>query len=114
MMRAPVALGRSGGLQLRLVRRHRAPEAQRVRAVPMPPAGTTVRGRFTGRPGRFAQRVMVKVKYRAAHNGPKAFKRSLRDNAKYITRDGELTGFDQDGKTASREDMNATTHGWGG
>jgi hypothetical protein len=81
--------------------------------VPMPPAGTTVRGRFTCKPNRYAQRVMVKVKYRAAHNGPKAFKRSLRDNAKYITRDGELTGFDRDGRPATREDMNAVTHGWG-
>jgi hypothetical protein len=113
MMRAPMSLGRPAGLQLRLVRRHKAPEAQRVRGVPMPTAGTVVRGRFTAKPGRFAQRVMVKVKYRAAHNGKPAFKRSLRDNAKYITRDGELKGVDQDGKPASREDMNAATHGWG-
>ena len=105
-------LGRSDTLQLWLVRRHVAPDLQRVRTVPLPPVGTTVRGRFIGKPGRFAQRVMVKVKYRAAHNGKVAFRRSLRDNAKYITRNGELAGFDRSGRPATREDINAEIHGW--
>lgn len=112
MMKVSALPAQSGILQLRLVRRHVAPEPQRVRTVSLPSVGTTVRGRFTGKPGRFAQRVMVKVKYRAAHNGRAAFKRSLRDNAKYITRDGDLAGFDQTGQAATREDINAATQGW--
>lgn len=113
LMRAPVTLGRPAGLQLRIVRSHKAPEAQAVRRVPMPATGTAVRGRWTVKPGRFAQRVMVKVKYRAAHNGQPAFKRSLRDNIRYITREGELKGIDQDGKPATRDEMFAQVHGWG-
>jgi type IV secretory pathway VirD2 relaxase len=100
-------------MQLRMVKRHIAPVPDRrpVR-MPIPARGTVVRGRFVSKGSRYAQRVMVKVKYRAAHNGKASFRRSLRDNAKYITRDGELKGIDQDGRVVSRDDINDATFGW--
>lgn len=97
----------------RFVRGHKAPDAGKARSLPKTTAGFLTRGRFVGKTGSHSQKVAVRVNYKkAGFSDPSAYRKALRANAAYITRDGALDAVDEKGNSLTLDEVHAKTHGW--
>lgn len=102
------------GLEFSFVRKHRLPNADKVRTLPRPKSGIAVRGKFTRSSGKHSQRVIVKVQPKWQVGNHDLIRNSVHGKAEYLSRCGALDGLDEKGRLLSLEQVHEKLAGWDG
>lgn len=97
-----------------MVSRQKPKQPDTVRQLPKSVSGFLTRGSFVSRSStQQMQKVAVYVVYKkAGFSDASKYRKSLRTNATYITRDDTITAVDEKGDRLSLADVHEKTHGW--